>query len=654
MKLKIIWLLSSVFAVFVIGSLLATSHVATTTEELDRLLNLHKIENMRVGLVESIRTVQADLHLARSPIPVNLDSIIRNASHLEKASHTCAGCHHKPELMNKFYKIEKLVRDYQQALSFFITASADAERIGRLDINAVLIGEELLALTEELSLSASGKLDRMTAVTLDEIKNVRFILLITLAFTVFVSAIMSLNLIRSILTPINQLMVGTRRITEGELGHQIEIAEKTEFKELAEDFNSMSTGLKDVYLRLEQTNDELSHEMIERKQAEDQRRDLMDQLLHAKKMQAVGVLSAGISHEFNNLLQIIQGTADLMHISMDKADPAYGRVEAIQSAAQRGTNLTQQLLAFSRKMEVAPVAIDVNTRVGQAKSILEKTLPKNIKLETLIDCENCTVLVDQSSIEQILLNLALNAGDAMPDGGTLRLITRRVPASEVPATVGIASDCALIQVTDTGHGMSEETLEHIFDPFFTTKEVGAGTGLGLSVTYGIIQTFGGMILCESSPGEGTVFSIYLPLVEGSAVATVCETRPAAAQSNVGETVMMVDDEEAILSTGRDILEDAGYKVLIARSGEEALEIFKKQAGEIDIVVLDLGMPGMGGRECLIQMAQLDPTARILISTGYGIDGNEFGEVELSYMGLLPKPFRLKDLLEAVDKGLGRA
>ena len=376
---------------------------------------------------------------------------------------------------------------------------------------------------------------------------------------------------------------------------------------------------------------------------------LESQLFHAQKMEAVGTLAGGIAHDFNNLLQAVQGYAELLLMPKGEGEPGYRELQEISRAAKRGGELTRQLLTFSRKVESKLQPADLNRIVEDVRLLLERTIPKMIRIELHLTGNLHHVNADASQVEQILMNLAVNARDAMPDGGTLRIETKNVflgeddRRSQPELTPG---EYVLLAVADTGQGMDKSTLENIFDPFFTTKEVGKGTGLGLAMVYGIVKSHHGHITCVSKPGEGTAFEIYLPAVEYAERATTIVTGTEVLPGG-HETVLLVDDDDPLRDLGVQILEAYGYTVLSAPDGESALQVYQECRDRIDLVVLDLMMPGMGGALCLQKLLEINPTAKVIIASGYSANGETEKATESGAKAFIQKPYDVQQMLQVV-------
>ena len=381
-------------------------------------------------------------------------------------------------------------------------------------------------------------------------------------------------------------------------------------------------------------------DVTERRQAEEGRRRLEEQLRQSQKMEAVGRLAGGIAHDFNNLLMVIMGHGELLRRSLEANDPRLRKVQHVMGASERAARLVRQLLAFSRKQVMEPQVVDLNALVSDTARMLRPLLGEDVKVVTRLDPALGRVRVDPAQIEQVLMNLAVNARDAMPSGGTITLETADVSVQASGETAPARH--AALTLRDTGHGMDEKTRAHAFEPFFTTKAGTGGTGLGLSMVYGIVQQSGGQIAVESAPGHGSCFRILLPCAEGPVEAR--EAGPAAAAPSAGgETVLVVEDEPAIRALACEMLESHGYVALGAGSGEEALGLAVRHGGPIHLLLADVVMPGLAGPALAERFAVVRPHARVLFMSGYtGDDLTRRGLADDS-APFLAKPFT-QDLL----------
>jgi signal transduction histidine kinase/ActR/RegA family two-component response regulator len=371
-----------------------------------------------------------------------------------------------------------------------------------------------------------------------------------------------------------------------------------------------------------------------------EKKKLEAQYLQAQKMEAVGTLAGGVAHDFNNLLMGIQGHASLMLLELDPGHPHYKMLKSIEEQVKSGADLTWQLLSFARggKFEVKPT--DLNAIMKKTSTMFGRTR-KEISIQSNLQQDLWPVEVDRGQIEQVLLNLYVNAWQAMPGGGSLFLETKNVVLDEQyrkPFYIK-PGNYARISVTDTGVGMDEKTQKRVFEPFFTTKEMGRGTGLGLATAYGIIKGHGGIINVYSEKGHGATFTIYLPASEKKIER---EKKSPEGLVKGDETVLLVDDEEVILNVNRMVLEKLGYKVLVARSGQEAIEIFRAQKEGIDLVLLDMIMPGMEGGKVLDILKRIHAEVKIILLSGYGMNDEVTRMMERGCRAFIQKPFDIGD------------
>lgn len=382
-----------------------------------------------------------------------------------------------------------------------------------------------------------------------------------------------------------------------------------------------------------------------------EQKGLEKQFQQAQKMEAIGTLAGGIAHDFNNLLMGIQGRTSLISLDITPDHPHFEHIQAINDCINSAVNLTKQLLGFARggKYEVKPV--DIKEIVNKSADMFGRT-KKEINIHRRIHPEVWPVEVDQSQIEQVLLNIYVNAWQAMSGTGELYLETENVTLTDddVQPYGSGPGNYVKISVTDTGVGMDETIQKKIFDPFFTTKERSRGTGLGLASAYGIIKSHGGIINAQSRSGEGATFNIYLPATQKEIV----QEANFKTEVFMGTgTVLLVDDEDMIIDVGRKMLQHLGYEVLIAKSGEKAIEIYKKNQGEIDWVILDMIMPKMGGGNTYDKLKEINPDIKVLLSSGYSINGLAQKILSRGCDGFIQKPYNIKDLSQAIRKILNK-
>lgn len=384
-------------------------------------------------------------------------------------------------------------------------------------------------------------------------------------------------------------------------------------------------------------------------------RKLMEiELIQAQKMEAIGTLAGGVAHEFNNLLQVISGYLQLLMKRKAPEDPDIRYLSHIDRSAQRAGELTKKLLIYSRKVESQLSRLDINHEIEQSCELLERIIPKMILIETRLSPDVYKINADAGQLEQILMNLGVNARDAMPSGGKLLIETCNFAMDEdfCAAHLGtLPGEYVRLRVSDTGTGMDERIMERIFDPFFTTKRPGEGTGLGLAIVYSIVKNHGGHIVCRSAKSSGTVFEIYFPVVLTESPLPLGEPLSENGMKGVSEVVLLVDDETELLDIGKEMLEMNNYQTMTAESGEAAIEIFKANKRRIDLVILDINMPGMGGFQCLDRLLEIDPKIKVIISTGYLGTEQMKQAMEAGAAGFISKPYRFTEMLKRIKEVL---
>jgi PAS domain S-box-containing protein len=375
-------------------------------------------------------------------------------------------------------------------------------------------------------------------------------------------------------------------------------------------------------------------------------KELEHQLLQMQKMECIGNLAGGIAHDFNNLLEGILGYAAYIKHNLSADDPLYAEVEMIENIASKGTNLTRQLLDFARRGEVKLAPIRANDMVEEVTRLLSRTIKKNIRITKSLDQEPLVVKGDEGQIQQVILNICLNARDAMPEGGEIKISTQKVLLDEEITEINPwaePGEYLRLSITDTGCGMDSETQEKIFDPFFTTKQNGKGTGLGLASVYGIIKNHRGHIQVKSQPGQGTTVEVYLPLLKD-------ESKPLAKEAG---TILIVDNEELVRRKAQTVLKNKGYKVLLADNGQAAVDILKKQGRDIDLVILDLVVPQVNGQQTYKLLKQIKADIRVLLSSGRTLSEHTKRALSCGSAGILQKPYQPTDLLRQVERALGK-
>ena len=378
-----------------------------------------------------------------------------------------------------------------------------------------------------------------------------------------------------------------------------------------------------------------------------------ERLNQAQKMEAVGTLAGGVAHDFNNILTVIMGFANLMQMSLGEGEVLRPYVDQIVASSERAADLTRSLLAFSRKQRIAAKPRKVNEVVESTAKLLARLLPEDIKLAMDLTCEDAFAMLDVTQIGQVLMNLAINARDAMPHGGSLTMTTRlaRIDDDFIKSHgFGRTGEYVKLSVSDNGIGMDEVTMERIFEPFFTTKEVGKGTGLGLASAYGIVKQHNGYITVSSVPFEGTTFDIYLPLIEGPSTG---EAHGTEEMNGGSETILIVEDDRDVRKLVKEILKSHGYTTIEAIDGDDAVRVYREHKEHIDLVILDVVMPGKSGKEALDEITRLDPLVKAIFVSGYTGDVVIDKGIQSESADFLQKPLSIPALLGKVREVLDR-
>jgi two-component system, cell cycle sensor histidine kinase and response regulator CckA len=395
-------------------------------------------------------------------------------------------------------------------------------------------------------------------------------------------------------------------------------------------------------------------DITERKKSAEERKKLEAQLLQAQKMEAIGTLAGGIAHDFNNILNVILGYSGMLMDKMPADNSSREQMSEIVAAAERAANLTRQLLVFSRRQAVDVKAVDLNVIISGVQKLLARVIGEDIALHVNLADRRLTVLADTGQIEQVLMNLAANARDAMPSGGHLSISTETVAIDDKYVTCygyGTPGTYAIINIADTGDGIDAETQTKIFEPFFTTKRVGEGTGLGLAISYGIVNQHNGHLTCYSELGKGTVFRIYLPITEDTVAPGIDAGDSGTAQGGA-ETLLLAEDDSSLRELGRKVLESAGYNVITAKDGEEAVVKFMESRDKIELALLDLVMPKKSGLETYTEIRKMKPGIRALFMSGY--TGDMISRMKSDEeIEILRKPFVPSALLKKVREELDR-
>jgi len=386
--------------------------------------------------------------------------------------------------------------------------------------------------------------------------------------------------------------------------------------------------------------------VTDRRTSEEERKRLQTQLRQAQKMEAIGTLAGGIAHDFNNLMMAIQGNVSLMLMKMDPAHPHYESLKNIERGIRSGADLTAKLLGYARKGKYEVRPVDLNALILEISDTFAR-MRKDIVIKRELTTDLKGILADKGQLEQVLLNLFVNAADAMPQGGTLSIKTLPVTHESIPSGSYRPSPGPYVQlaVGDTGVGMPPEVQERIFDPFFTTKKMGRGTGLGLASAYGIIKSHNGYVEVDSKVGSGTTFYIYLPASPGKPAAT---TEAVGVCRSGSGTLLLVDDEENVLMVTAQMLSRSGFTVIEARSGRDAIRLYSQNQDKIDLIILDMVMPEMGGGDVFDRIRSINPSAKVLLASGYSLEGQAREIMKRGCDGFIQKPFTLEELVGKIQ------
>lgn len=485
MRRRIVAYLSILFAMFTAGAIISILYITFTTNQLKNIIMLHSVEILRQNLIIKIQNVEQDLLTVHTEIGKNLDMIVSNVTDLNNAINICAGCHHSQEITDKITNVRSLVAHFQETLSYYITASANEERIRALKMESYSIGTRLLEFTTEMATIANRKLQQRTQEVIRDIQRVQVILLITLVISFGCALWIAAALARRIIRPIRELTTFSRAIASTGPGHTTMFNDATEFGELARSMNDMSLSLRESNKRI-----------VEQMKIH---QETQEQLIQAEKLAAIGELASNVAHEINNPLTSILGYAELIREEND-IEQIRKDMRIIESESMRARDIVNQLLEYARKRPIKLEQLNLNTVLHDVVSLLRiKTRDRNIFIEEDYG-ELPAINADPNQIKQVFLNLLNNSLDAIADGNDGRILIRTLADN----------GAVTVEITDNGQGISQETAHRIFEPFFTTKRE-KGTGLGLPVSYRIIQSHGGRMELLSSSAEGTTFLVTLPI-----------------------------------------------------------------------------------------------------------------------------------------------
>ena len=809
MKKYIITSFALIFILFGIGSAVTIYHLLNTTANLRYLINLHEIEDIRQALSFSLQKIQSYTFSTQPYFAKHLDEIIDNANMVNQTVARCHGCHHGPEIEAELNEVETLIQEYQEQLSYLITASAEGERRRNQQLRVMDQSTVLLNQVQGMVSRAANTLNLKTSLAMHKIDESYKILAATLLLSFLAALIVARFLASRIKKPIDALRTATTKIAAGELGYHTDFKGYEEFNELINTFNSMTASLaakedaiKTTMQKLnklslmtlplhaandsniifnhlrssmnaliaveqigilmpEEDNDgfmlhlfdtgsdniagdstqltraevlhvyqeaggqpllrigsqddtvwpfaEKPHGIkpeqlllvwmlsknhitgaliaINKKDAEfsgedsgilgilannlsvalenirlikdaqlhmQELKQTQRQLVEAEKLTALGTLAGGVAHDFNNILCGMIGYVALLKKNHDSEDKDFKMLDTIEKAGFRAARLTKQLLTFSRQEALDHRPIEVNRHIENVAKLLGNTISKLISIKLELGESLPPVLSDPAHLEHVIMNLSVNARDAMPNGGQILIrseqvtVDRKFCEEHQEAKPG---DYIRIMVSDQGEGIDREILPRIFEPFFTTKEFGKGTGLGLAMVYGIVKSHKGFIIVSSSPGQGTSFSLYLPLAPLIQDENV---QPETSDQMLRANILIVDDEELVAFMLAEHLQNLGCRTFNASNGEEALDVLEKHKHEIDIAILDLNMPVMGGKSAYERMIALKPDLKVLVASGYTINGSVEEILAKGAHGFIQKPYSLDDIAAKIRQVLAES
>lgn len=759
MKQKIILSLFALFIFLAIGTATAVIYMSSNINELKNIIKLHEVEELRRSLVIKVQNVQTDLYTINPIFIDDFDDIVYNASDLRQTAQKCSSCHHDPKLTDRIEEVQNLVRDYEISLSYYLTASANTNRIQRLKMDASSIGKKLISLTGAMSHSASKSIQEKTNHTMDRMNHVRIILFITIIITFLLGVIIAVHLTKSITQPISALVNATRMISSGKLGSTISYKDNTEFGELARHFNIMSTAVKEGYEKIHKeiserkqaeealresearfrtffemspvgiliypfhpepfrkalkqatfnsafhnffdytreelnnkSNEEISHpedmnrniELIDdmlagkhdsfkmekryfNKKGEvvwgylnvtairnlkgeptqvmttlvdiTERKKMEEEQIKIEKLESVGILAGGIAHDFNNILTSIVVNIARAKMSLNSRKELSAILTDVEDGCRRAKDLTNKLITFSRGGTPVKRVISIKDQLKDSSLFAVRGTDTVCKFQ--IPDDLWYVEVDEGQMNQVIVNLVINAVQAMPDGGCISIEAENFYPDTNSALPANPTEFVKISVRDEGVGIRQEHINKIFDPYFTTKQ--KGSGLGLSSAYSIIKNHHGYIDVEST-GRGSVFYIYLPAIKD--VQPFREDNKNRNLQSEGKILIMDDDDNLRNSLSKS-LEQLGYETELAREGAEAIAIYKealRSENPFDAVIMDLTISeGMGGKEAIRVLLEIDPDVKAIVSSGYSDDSIMANYKNCGFSGIMTKPYEIEAL-----------
>lgn len=745
MKKRIFLSFLTLFLLFLSGIATTLYIVNKTTSNLDSLLTLHKVEIIRQDLVINVQTVQANLYTTGTLFGKDLDDIVNNVLRLQDRANTCTDCHHEPDVNKDILWLQQLTEQYKEALSYFITSTADKQRVGRLQSVAADIGDLIISHSQEMAIAANETLRQRTLEAQEKVEKSKNILMLTIAVSLSIVILIALFLVKSFTVPVSELLKATRKIRQGELGYTSSYTGIDEFNELMESFNTMSTTLSDNTENIlaqmrrnetilqtstdgfilvaedgvivdtnpalcsitQHTSDELtgmhlidlvlpespsfqenildrihkagsltapiflktkagltvagemSASFVELENKGNyfcfvrditERKKMEEELLKGQKLESLGVLAGGIAHDFNNLLTGIMGYIDLASKNVKPEDKLHGWLNSAKKASVRAQNLTLQLLTFSRGGEPVKKSVSVRDLIEESTRFVLSG--SNVKCEYSYQDDLSNVNADKGQLSQVIQNIVINGAQAMPSGGIISVRVKNTVVGDGDPLPVSPGEYVKMSFSDQGTGISKRDMAKIFDPYFSTKL--EGNGLGLTICHSIVSKHNGAIVVDSKPGAGSTFTVYLPAFSADKVSEPKSIPPQTELRGSGR-VLIMDDESQVLEIVGEMLIHLGYEPGFAADGAEAVDLYRQAMHEgipFAAVILDLTIPGgMGGKETITKLLQLDPSVKAIVSSGYSNDPVMAEFSMYGFKGVVSKPFDIEQLSRVLHEVL---
>lgn len=600
-----------VLSVVIVGSIgvISSIHVRdiflrVKENEFIQLIEAVKMES--AARQASIKALEYSLRKEENEIEKTREALSKIDSSLAELTARAGQQFSEPDYKNLLKTIETQIATYKTTIQDYLNAASQeitAEEIFTKEEQVHVARKELIHTLYDLIDYENKRLSQALSLVNDSINYGMKIVLSLCLLGIFIAAAVGYYLSRSITKPLRKFMDISNDIGTGNLERRVDITSNDEFGQLSITFNKMIDDLR-------------QHINKDKQFSLEEKAKLTSQIQQAQKMESIGTLAAGIAHDFNNILTVIFGYTNMALYNIPENSPARNDLDSVLKASDRAKNLVRQILTFSRESELALQQIKPHAIVKEVVSLLRSAIPTTIEINHDIDPECGTILADPTQIHQVLMNLSTNAVHSMQEKGVLEISLKQAVFTRgdlVHYPEMVPGAYVRLSVSDTGVGMEQETLNRIFDPFFTTKKIGEGTGLGLSVVHGIVMAHHGMITVDSTPGKGTTFHVFFPIIETEKIQVV-ENDQALPTGN--ERILIVDDEEYLTEMWRQLLKFLGYRVTTTTSSKKALDIFRAQPEEFDLVITDQTMPGMTGAELSQELMGIRPDIPIILCTGY--------------------------------------